>query len=171
MKKIGLLCLALVLALGALGVGYGLWDKTVYIAGTVNTGEVDAIMSVGNCYDDEIEGKDYSSISCVLAADPQILLVTITDAYPCITYTCNFDITNTGTVPVIVNGYTVTSNLPAGATLVVPDFVGTQIEPKESVYGMLHVHLDNDAEELTTYTFEVAIWLVQWNEYPYPLIS
>ena len=40
MKKIGLICLALVLALGALGVGYAAWTDTIYIDGTVNTGEV-----------------------------------------------------------------------------------------------------------------------------------
>jgi len=41
MKKIGLLALALVLALGALGVGYAAWTDTVTIEGTVNTGTVD----------------------------------------------------------------------------------------------------------------------------------
>ena len=41
MKKIGLLCLALVLALGALGVGYAAWIDTIHIEGTVNTGSVD----------------------------------------------------------------------------------------------------------------------------------
>ena len=42
MKKIGVICLALVLALGALGVGYAMWDKTLTITATVQTGEVDA---------------------------------------------------------------------------------------------------------------------------------
>jgi len=41
MKKIGLLCLALVLALGALGVGFAAWTDTLYIDGTVSTGTVD----------------------------------------------------------------------------------------------------------------------------------
>lgn len=41
MRKIGLLCLALVLALGTLGVGYAAWSDTIYIEGTVNTGSVD----------------------------------------------------------------------------------------------------------------------------------
>jgi len=41
MKKIGLLSLALVLALGALGVGYAAWTDTITIDGTVNTGSVD----------------------------------------------------------------------------------------------------------------------------------
>jgi hypothetical protein len=41
MRKIGLLCLTLVLALGALGVGYAHWTDTITIEGTVNTGSVD----------------------------------------------------------------------------------------------------------------------------------
>jgi len=41
MKKIGLLSLALVLALGTLGVGYALWFDEVTIEGTVNTGNVE----------------------------------------------------------------------------------------------------------------------------------
>jgi hypothetical protein len=40
MKKIGFLALALVLALGALGVGYALWQDTVTITGEVNTGNL-----------------------------------------------------------------------------------------------------------------------------------
>jgi hypothetical protein len=43
MKKIGLLLLALVVALGGLGVGYALWYKVLYVNGTVYTGEVNAI--------------------------------------------------------------------------------------------------------------------------------
>ena len=43
MKKLGLLCLALVLALGALGVGYAAWTDTIFISGTVNTGNLSAI--------------------------------------------------------------------------------------------------------------------------------
>ena len=41
MKKIGLICLALVLALGTLGVGYAMWSDTVIISGNVTTGSVD----------------------------------------------------------------------------------------------------------------------------------
>jgi len=41
MKKIGLLSLALVLALGALGVGYAAWTDQITVEGTVNTGSVD----------------------------------------------------------------------------------------------------------------------------------
>ena len=40
MKKIGLLCLAIVLALGSLGFAFAAWTDMVYVRGTVNTGEV-----------------------------------------------------------------------------------------------------------------------------------
>jgi len=41
MRKIGLLSLALVLALGTLGIAYAAWTDTITIEGTVNTGSVD----------------------------------------------------------------------------------------------------------------------------------
>jgi len=47
MKKIGLISLALVLALGALGVGFAAWTDTITISGTVTTGEVD--WEIGTC--------------------------------------------------------------------------------------------------------------------------
>jgi len=39
MRKIGILCLVVVLALGAMGVGYATWSQTLTITETVNTGE------------------------------------------------------------------------------------------------------------------------------------
>jgi hypothetical protein len=48
MKKIGLLSLALILALGTLGVGYAMWTDTVTVTGTVHTGTVQVgILDVG----------------------------------------------------------------------------------------------------------------------------
>ena len=44
MKKIGLICLALVLTLGALGVGYAAWTAEVAINGTVQTGSLDLVV-------------------------------------------------------------------------------------------------------------------------------
>jgi hypothetical protein len=41
MKKIGILLITLVLALGTLGVGYAAWTDEIYIQGTVQTGDVD----------------------------------------------------------------------------------------------------------------------------------
>ena len=44
MKKIGLICLTLVFALGAMGVGYAMWTDTIDIDGTVNTGTVNIVV-------------------------------------------------------------------------------------------------------------------------------
>jgi len=44
-KKIGLICLALILALGALGIGYAMWEETLTIDGVVYTGNVDVEFS------------------------------------------------------------------------------------------------------------------------------
>lgn len=41
MKKLLLICAALVVALGGLGVGYAMWSDTVTISGSVQTGSVD----------------------------------------------------------------------------------------------------------------------------------
>jgi hypothetical protein len=41
LKRIGVLALALLIALGALGTAYAAWTDTVYIGGTVNTGTLD----------------------------------------------------------------------------------------------------------------------------------
>jgi hypothetical protein len=41
LKRIGMLALALLIALGALGTAYAAWTEDLYIAGTVNTGTLD----------------------------------------------------------------------------------------------------------------------------------
>ena len=65
MRKIGLLSLALVLALGSIGVGYAAWTQTLYIEGTVETGSV--CIDVGTFgildpYEPEKFGGDYPPI-------------------------------------------------------------------------------------------------------------
>jgi len=49
---VGVLVMLLVLALATLGLGYGLWSKTLYINGTVGTGKVDAIFITAFTDDD-----------------------------------------------------------------------------------------------------------------------
>jgi hypothetical protein len=51
MKKVGLVGLVLILALGALGIGYATWTDTITIDGTVNTGSVDiAVIDYSGTY-------------------------------------------------------------------------------------------------------------------------
>ena len=101
MKKIGLLCLALVLALGALGVGYAHWTDTVYINQAVETGTVawefagfPGQADPGNdpnwFWDLEdimggiLQDKDVAStiVAYEIGEHPHVLNVTIYNAYP-----------------------------------------------------------------------------------------
>ncbi len=98
MKKIGLLCLALVLALGTLGVGYASWTDTVVIDGSVSTGDVDIeIDSVSSTYVFKILStggiafqsypmtisNDYVRIaSAVTTSSGQTVTMTFTNLFP-----------------------------------------------------------------------------------------
>jgi len=67
MKKIGLLSLALVLALGTLGVGYALWFDEVTIEGTVNTGSVEISI---NATSETYVYKNVTSSAMVMSGVP-----------------------------------------------------------------------------------------------------
>lgn len=58
MRKISLICLALVLALGTLGIGYAHWVDTIYIEGEVTTGSLCIEFTDCDLLDDiELGGK------------------------------------------------------------------------------------------------------------------
>jgi len=124
MKKVGLLILVLVIALGALGVGYAKWTDTVTIGGSVNTGSINlGILDTGT--DDASttadpqcglgnndENKNVASTTSTNGAPkvPPCLInstqyfagitETIVKAYPYYSPTFHFQIGNCGSVPV-----------------------------------------------------------------------
>ena len=63
MRKIGLIAMALVLALGALGVGFAAWTDTIIIEGQVNTGDV-SLEIIGISHTDVY--KDHATDECVM---------------------------------------------------------------------------------------------------------
>jgi hypothetical protein len=206
----GTMVMILILALATIGVGYGLWSKTLYIMGTINTGSIAAIMSRmevdqlydfdaicpagggysigqdcdgdGDLDDDwEWEGKDVAECEAYLdEVDPSILHVEITDAYPSFNCFVRWDVHNEGRIPLHVYGPayfigdTFYGNAINTAELHVngwpPDCYAfgyddyVQLEYRETGYCNLHVHLNQDAEQGATYTFNVRIWARQWNE-------
>lgn len=125
MKKIGLLCLALVLALGSLGVGYAMWSDTLTIKGNVNTGEVHVIFA--SQYDNDVKNDDPnvpgswsgfpsptwsgtrynkdvgSTTSTYEGTSAQFL---ITNGYPSYWGSVIWDVKNTGTIPVKLHSVT-----------------------------------------------------------------
>jgi len=130
MKKFGLLCLALVLALGALGVGYAMWTDTVTLTASVTTDDVDlCITPIGvtggpfttdpsggvsldpsglgsTCGPPIVFGQGVPSERKDVAStdvnyvDCHTLGITITNAYPYYGAAVDFEVCNEGSVPV-----------------------------------------------------------------------
>lgn len=160
----------LMIALMLAGISYAMWDKTLYIDGTVHTGEVDAIFTNYYCEEaPEVEGKDVGSCSVVEGVDNQHLVVTINNGYPCYTCTVYFTIWNRGTIPVKVQSLTVVTPPPEIDFTFSGIAVGDQIDGDDTQTGSIIIHVDQSADELATYTFSIEIYLVQWNEYEAPI--
>jgi len=162
--KIGALFLVSVLALAGASAGYAMWSDELYIDGTVNTGTIGAEWSIKRCYDDEAENKQYSEITADIVEDTMYII--ITNAYPCITYSVDFDVHCTGTI--LIHLYWDQIILPANfpGTITFPDLTGTQIHPGMEALGTITIHLDNTAGQGAMYTFTTSIVYHQYNE-PY----
>ena len=132
MKKIGLICLAVVLAVGAIGFGYANWSQTLTITEEVNTGDFcmefgplsptvkddDAPPPVYPTSDpDENATRDFTSVYTPVpgknvawgtavydaGACPQGLKVTLYDVYPWYYNHIDFWVHNCGTIPANLN--------------------------------------------------------------------
>lgn len=189
--RVTALVLVLVVGLAALGVAYGHWTKVLDIDGTVNTGDLDAgfTQARSDDPDDSIDpGKDkhVGRLDCYVdGLDPQILHFDVTNGYPSYEADCQVEYTNTGTIPWVVEditfvegtnltGCTVNQSPTTGSfvascdqlTVTFVDGLCTQIDPGDpwGIASSVRVHVEQNAEELTQYGFDVEILLMQWNE-------
>jgi len=167
--KLGALFLISIMALAGASAGYALWYDELYINGTVGTGSIGAEFVEAYGEDSEPDNKDVSRIECVVSDDGKTLTVTVYNAYPCIDYYNHFYVHNSGTIPIHVGNFVITSSdLPTDTTLEVcwddlpDDYI--QIHPCEKEPGYVHIHLDNDAAQGATYTFTATLTYWQWNE-------
>ncbi len=188
-RTAALLLLSLLAVAGVGGV-FALWSETLTVDITVETGELDAMLSVLGSGDDEIDQaaamgepdptvKDVSSIQCNVV-DQYTIEVTITNAYPSITYWCEISLTNTGTIPFKIQDIQFSGNLldvasvfgffddNMGTTDPSAFFVGSQLEQGQSDSDYLVIHLSNAANEGATYSATITILVVQWNEFVPP---
>jgi len=127
MKKFGLLLLAVVLALGTMGVGYAMWYEDLFIEGTVYTGEVD--WEFYNIYDptqppectqddvgvDPGNDKDVGSTAWKFYdtdgdGDYDTLEILVSNAYPFYRNHMSTWVHCNGTVPIIIVGAWVSFN-------------------------------------------------------------
>jgi hypothetical protein len=186
--------LLLMLSLFVLGVVYGLWSKMLLIEGTIHTGEVDAHWvpfvepNIVLCNDNEpyiSDPKDVGEIEGLIdESDPQILHFTIYKGYPLYKAECQVEYKNVGTIPLKVEAI---SFLPGpelqNCTIVQDPSTGSfeascdeltvkwanslciQLDPGGLEVGSsLRAQIEQPAEPDSTYTFDVELLLVQWNE-------
>lgn len=129
-RKVGLIVLAVVVALGALGVGYAAWSQTLTINGNVSTGTYDVVFA--NLSATETDTLGVGNVTADnLAGDGHSFDVTVTNGYPGYVGVAHFDVHNTSSVPAkvtvtvsdvdadytaVVNGITTGDVIAAGAT-------------------------------------------------------
>ncbi len=159
MRKIGLLALALVLALGTMGVGLAWWSDTLFIEGSIETGTLSAEFAGNECTaDDAIE------VQCV--TDGKTATITIGNMYPSGTATCSLTLANTGSIPAKIGSIVVDPD-PAALDIDVEGIdEGTTIIPIEgSVDVTVSVHgVPGELVESASYAFTVTIGVIQFNE-------
>jgi len=106
-KKIGLICLAVVLSLGAMGAALAYWSDTLTINGSVTTGTFDTNFTAATCTDNEGTGPDVGTCGVTDTLPAKSFTVTIGNGYPCYQCTVNYTITNSGTIPAKIKSITI----------------------------------------------------------------
>jgi hypothetical protein len=163
---IGALLLVVVVAAALMGVGYGLWSKTLDIGGTVETGEVNAEFVLG-AVTEEDHGKDVGDCTAALL-DPETLEVTVSNGYP--SYECwvDFQVRNPGGIPIHIYQPDFTS-LPPSTEVTVDSTAcyddDLQVhEGESSPVCTIHVHVEQGGAQNATYTFAATVEARQFNE-------
>ena len=155
-SRLGLLPIALLLALCVTGVGYAAWTDEVYIVGTVGMGYIGVVLNPDVCS---------SPVTCSVSS-PHTLHVTFSNPQAG-NYTCSFTIMNTGTIPVKIQSID-TSGVPNGVVVSVTGVMkGTQIEQDgvhpDSFDGAVMVTVEESCGG--TFSLNVTFSFVQWNMY------
>ena len=163
LNRIGLLALALVLALGVMGLAYGAWVDDVYITGTLSTSSINAGLSCGTC---SVQGTpaNPTSISCSKTA-PMTLNIEVTSAQQNVDYYCNFIVSNAaGSLPIKIASMSLTDSYTGVTEVIELLTVGTVIDPGQSATGRVHIHLTSAASVGANISTALAVTVARWNE-------
>ena len=156
-SRIGMMSVALLLALCVTGVGYAGWTDEVSVEGTANLGHIEIGLSPGECSGPEV--------ACSIIA-PHTLIVTLTNAQPG-THSCGFTIANAGAIPVKIQSIAV-SDIPTGVAVSVLGVAeGLQIEQAgvypDYVEGVVEVVVLDGC--IASCSIEIQFSFVPWNMY------
>jgi hypothetical protein len=159
MKKIGLLLLALVVALGSLGVGYALWTQSLTVYGTANTGYLSASFNP----DVRFQSVPYTTSSFTITSDGKLddadqllnneLNIVLDNVYPGYSQTVTFWIDNNGTIPFYA------SVNPADITVLQGGWSGTPVTDVFTFNADINneVIVEPGYYNATAYTLEINI--------------
>lgn len=111
MKKIGIICLIIMVALGAIGVGYSAWSQNLVATGNVNTGSYSVNFSSPTPSPTPTTATAWVTLDSNTATT---FTFTIHNGYPGFTGQVTYSINNTGSVPAIINSIALTGT---GATI------------------------------------------------------
>jgi predicted ribosomally synthesized peptide with SipW-like signal peptide len=180
MKKLGLIILALVMALGVLGAGYAFWSSNLNVNGTVETGDlIVAFYDPPTASGDDAQGIASTSASIDVNGD---LLVTIHNGYPSYTGTVDFVLISNGTVNGKIKSYTIDGLNWDGGDYTVTDTLGNPLYTvtinapavgtvitSAGVNGSLSVHIAElskegaDAPMDGLFSFTIGVQVTQFN--------
>ena len=158
-RYIGIICLAMVVLLSAIGVGFGAWQEGVQVQGVVATGDIDPVFS--RC---EVLGESCSpslaSVNLEGAGNGKKLGIQLHGAYPGYYGRFQYWVKNEGTVPASYR--VVAINSDAGIKVTLSDPTAVVIGGGEEQPGELTISADN-IDEGKTYDFTVDLDFRQWN--------
>jgi hypothetical protein len=154
-KKLGFIVLAVVLALGVLGVGYAQWSHTINVNGTVYTGDIKPVFENA-----DVSGVYNGVAYTVTGSTTNALTLTLSYAYPGWTGTFYFGIGNVGTSPIgtLAFGAVVVAPYPSDITVnggilpAVPIAASTT-----NTGGSFVITINNSAVEDGTYSITIPI--------------
>jgi hypothetical protein len=156
LNRIGILAIALIIAIGAVGVTYGAWVDDIYLDASVYTGTTSSVLNCAAPHSTEVScTKSDATLHITVAA-------TVAAPTPAGSYNHNFTVLNTGDLPVKVNNIVV-STLPSGVHVSTTGVVaGSVIDPGPAASGTVNIILDTAIT--ANISFDVAFTIVRWNQ-------
>jgi hypothetical protein len=163
MKKLGLIILVVIMALGALGVGYAAWNGTILANATVTTGYASAAFD--GSYNQSLTYGN-STVVTTAGGNGSYLTITVTNAYPGQVFAgIPFVVWNNGTVPMKIKDVTLPVDPQWNGGWVVQSFTGTAPAGTvpvnaDSTYGTITFGLNPDPLVIVSpgsYSFTVNV--------------
>jgi len=176
---------AAIMMLAVMGSAVAMWSDSLKVMVTVMTGDVDVEFGdistndppgnvdpgydkdVATCYADkmEIENEDLGNPTGNNDLD---LNITIVNAYPSYNCTVVFQVKNTGTIPVMGPYIDIAIDTFGTDVTWSHNMTPIQIDPGNSTWFKISFHVEQSANETSTYMLQIYLKFIQWNEAPKP---